>query len=260
MDNPSGSYNVAMYETLTGQTPGLPFTASVYAETSRVPAALPGHLSRLWTDTEARSCALPSCLPAFPAGPNTPARAQCPSDGQLTFVLGANTSSASVPVLFDSPTLTITTNAVLTDANFQAPAQSSGGYQYISGAANSWTFDPYSGVQANGSAWGAPSAREGGTQTAFLQGSGASVSQSVTFPAGTYNISFYAAQRTISGGAQGIAVYYDSTLVGSWSAGTIPDSFTVLTTSNFAATAGTHTITIEGTSPGDNTAFIDDVW
>ena len=56
-------------------------------------------------------------------------------------------------------------------------------------------------------------------QTAFLQGSGASVIQSANFNAGTYSISFYAAQRTISGGAQGIAVYYDSTLVGSWRRG-----------------------------------------
>jgi hypothetical protein len=155
-----------------------------------------------------------------------------------------------------SPNIIYTSSTgLLANANFQIPAQPTDGYQY-GPMTYGWTFNSGAGVQANGSAFGAPSAPDGGTQTAFLQSTG-SVIQSVAFNAGTFNISFYAAQRTC-GGAQAIAVYVDSTLVGSFNS--IPSSFTLLTTSNFAVvTTGTHTITIEGLNAGDNTAFTDDV-
>jgi hypothetical protein len=145
-------------------------------------------------------------------------------------------------------------SVTLSNSNFSAPSVPSS-YQY-GPFTNGWTFGTSAGVQANGSAWSAPTAPNGGTQTAFLQGCapGATISQSVNFPAGVYNISVMAAQRTTWGGAQAIAVYLDSTQIGYWTS--IPGSFTQFTTSNFTATAGIHTIEFEGLNAGDNTAFI----
>ncbi len=120
---------------------------------------------------------------------------------------------------------------------------------------NGWTFDGGSGVQHNGSAWGAASAPDG-VQTAFLQSVG-QMSQSVTFQAGTYSVGFKAAKRTISGGTQSFDVYYDSTLIGSFTP--TLGSFTSFTTDSFTATAGSHTIKFVGTALGDNTDFIDSV-
>ncbi len=155
-----------------------------------------------------------------------------------------------------SPNIIYTNHAgLVANADFQTPAQPSKGYEY-GPMTYGWTFSSGAGVQANGSAWGAPPAPNGGTQTGFLQ-STSSVTQSIDFAAGTYYISFLAAQRTSTGGPQTVAVYVDSTLVGTFSS--IPGSFTPLTTNSFTLTAGNHTVEIEGTNSGDNTAFIDDV-
>jgi hypothetical protein len=175
-----------------------------------------------------------------------------------SFTLTAGTHTVTIKGITsgdDTAFLDDVTITELANANFQAPAQPAKGYQY-GPMTYGWTFNSGAGVQANGSAFGAPSAPNGGTQAGFLQGGSSSVIQSVAFNAGTYNISFYAAQRS-SGGAQAISVYIDSTLVKSFSS--ISTSFTLLTTNNFTVTTGTHTITIEGLNTGDNTAFIDDV-
>ena len=169
--------------------------------------------------------------------------------GAHTVMIEGTTSTDNTAFIDD---VTITE---LANANFQAPAQPAKGYQY-GPMTYGWTFSSHAGVQANGSAWSAPAAPEGGTQTGLLQGV-SSVIQSVAMNAGNYNISFYAAQRTSTGGAQTIAVYVDSTLVGTFSS--IPSSFTLLNTKSFTVTTGTHTITIEGMNSGDNTAVIDDV-
>src|SRR5690348_13452866 len=116
--------------------------------------------------------------------------------------------------------------------------------------------DSGSGVQHNGSAFGASTAPES-VQTAFIQGAG-SFSQAITFTAGTYKVSFQAAKRTTYGGTQSFDVYYDSTVIGSFtpSSGT----FTSFSTSNFTvATPGSHTIKFMGTTTTDNTDFIDAV-
>lgn len=65
-----------------------------------------------------------------------------------------------------------------------------------------WTFSGGAGVQANGSAWGAPVAPDG-DQTAFIQNTitqhngPSTISKVVTLPAGNHVLSFYAAQRPI---------------------------------------------------------------
>jgi hypothetical protein len=147
------------------------------------------------------------------------------------------------------------------DAGFEAPNVGTGTYnafQYYP-TGTPWTF--YSGgvgVAGNGSGFtaGNPNAPEG-TQVGFLQGNGA-MSQSVSFPAGTYTISFLAAQRgNWQASSQTFQVTVDGTVVGTFTpAGT---SYAPYTTNAFSVTAGAHTIAFVGLNPngGDNTAFVD---
>jgi hypothetical protein len=124
-------------------------------------------------------------------------------------------------------------------------------------AAAGWSFLGTAGVAGNGSGFTStnPSAPEG-TQVAFLQQTG-SASQPLTFPAGTYKISFSAAQRKGQASTQTFNVLVDGNLVGTFT----PSStdYGTYTTNAFQVTAGTHVITFVGTNPngGDNTAFID---
>ena len=102
------------------------------------------------------------------------------------------------------------------------------------------------------------SPRAEGVQVAFLQGVG-SFSQAVAgWAAGSYTISFYAAQRG-SGNAsqQNFEVLVDGAVVGTFTpAGS---SYAVSTTPAFTVIAGSHTITFEGldSAGGDNTALVD---
>jgi hypothetical protein len=138
------------------------------------------------------------------------------------------------------------------------------GFQYNpSGAA--WTFTANSGTNGSGVAGNGsgftntnPSAPEG-TQVGFIQGTG-SISQSLTFTAGTFTINFQAAQRAnVSGNSQNFQVTVDGIVVGTFTpSGT---SYAGYTTSSFTVTAGAHTVGFVGlnTKGGDNTAFIDQV-
>jgi hypothetical protein len=135
---------------------------------------------------------------------------------------------------------------------FELPSTSN----YTSGPmTNGWTFEAYSGVQHNGSSFGATNAPEG-VQTAFVQGNG-SFSRSFTFTAGSSTINFQAAKRTTYGGTQSFNVLYDTTVIGSFTPSS--GSFSSFTTNSFTATAGSHTIKFVGTTTGDNTDFIDAV-
>jgi hypothetical protein len=150
--------------------------------------------------------------------------------------------------------------AALNDSDFELPALGKGAFQY-NPAGSPWTFSGGAGVAGNGSAFtgGNPNAPQG-SQVAFIQGLG-SISQSVTFPAGIFAITFSAAQRAnVQSSAQTFQVLVDGTAVGSNNelAGT---SYTTLTTSNFTVTAGSHTVTFQGTDlhQGDNTIFLDQI-
>jgi PKD repeat protein len=146
------------------------------------------------------------------------------------------------------------------DPDFGTPNVGAGSYSAFvydpSGSA--WTFSGSSGVAGNGSGFtsGNPNAPQG-TQVAFMQGTG-SVSQAVNLSAGTYTISFEAAQRgNWQDSSQTFAVEVDGQVVGTFT----PDStsYSSYTTDPFTVTAGTHTIAFVGLDPdgGDNTAFLD---
>ncbi len=122
---------------------------------------------------------------------------------------------------------------------------------------NGWVFDSHSGVQRNGSAFGAASAPSG-QQTAYLKtdsGTNGTMSQQLNFPAGTYKLSFQGATRS-GYGIQTFDVYVDSQKVGSFAPQS--SSFTTLTTNAFTVTTGKHTVKFVATSnTGDHTAFLD---
>ncbi|MCE0522099.1 MAG: family 16 glycosylhydrolase [Methylacidiphilales bacterium] len=147
-------------------------------------------------------------------------------------------------------------SATFANASFETPSVG-GGYTYSS-TGTSWTFTNNAGITGTGGAYGAPTPPNG-TQTGLLQGvSGTlgSMSQSVSFPAGTYTISFYGAQR--SGQVQPILVSVDGTAVGTYTpAGS---TFAQITTASFTVTAGNHTVTFAATtSSSDKTSFIDEL-
>ncbi len=149
----------------------------------------------------------------------------------------------------------------LQQGGFEAPSVGTGSsaYQY-NPSGSAWTFTGSAGVAGNNSAFtsGNPGAPQG-TQVAFLQWTG-SVSQTTTLTAGTYTLSFDAAQRGNSqASSQTFQVQVDGTTVGTFKpAG---KSYAVYTTNAFTVTAGPHTITFTGLNPngGDNSAFVDQV-
>ena len=150
------------------------------------------------------------------------------------------------------------TNEIVNDAaplvlntGFESPTVPT--YQYGS-FPNDWEFDDHSGIQANGSAFSAAGAPDG-QQTAFIQSTGV-FNQWITLPsAGNFVINFKAAKRTCCGGTESFNVNLDNTSLSSFtpSSGT----FSTYSTKPFAATAGLHEISFQGTAFGDNTDFID---
>jgi predicted aconitase with swiveling domain len=148
--------------------------------------------------------------------------------------------------------------AALVNPSFEVPALGSG-YQYNPSTSGvGWTFSANSGIQGNGSAWGAAPAADG-TQTAFVQGTG-SISQTLSLNAGGYTLSFQAARRNccVSPFVQPIQVSVDGVPVGSLVA-PASTSFGNVSIPLSIATTGAHTVTFAGTDPSDKTTFIDAV-
>ena len=147
----------------------------------------------------------------------------------------------------------------ISDAGFEQVQVGSGQYKYQP-TGSPWTFSPSTGLSGNNSAFtsGNPPALEG-AQVAFLQLHG-TISESVAgWAAGTYKLSFYAAQRGNVPSQQDFQVLVDGAVVGTFKpSGT---SYQTYTTNAFNIAAGTHTIMFRGldTVGGDNTAFIDAV-
>jgi hypothetical protein len=119
------------------------------------------------------------------------------------------------------------------------------------------TYTGTAGVAGNGSSLTAdnPDAPEG-TQVGFLQGQG-SFSATGTIAAGTYSITFSAAQSAGNLADQLLEVLVDGAVVGTFTpAGT---GYAAYTTASFTLAAGTHTVAFVGLDPDgqDSTALID---
>jgi hypothetical protein len=161
--------------------------------------------------------------------------------------------------------LTIKVNGLL-NPGFEAPATSTYIYNPSGGG---WIFTAQSGangsgVTANNSAFtsGNTNAPEG-AQCAFLQGI-STISQVVSgfIPGAKYNVTFAAAQRAYSSanGGQTWQVRIDGTIIGTFIPLANATNYVDYTT-NFTATATTHTLRFVGTDlhGGDNTVFLDNV-
>jgi fibronectin type 3 domain-containing protein len=172
-------------------------------------------------------------------------------------------------VLLNSSALLAQPN-VIGDAGFETVYLGTGNGTYgatnyrYSPSGSSWTFTGSSpsgsGIAGNASGFtfGNPNAPEG-VQVAFLQDSG-TTSQSVNFAAGSYTLSFQAAQRgNYQYTYQTFQVLVDGTVVGTFQPAST--SYAQYTTNRFTVMAGNHTIEFAGLNPngGDNTAFIDQV-
>ncbi len=127
-----------------------------------------------------------------------------------------------------------------------------------------WTFTGKAGIQeiGGGTVWQSPMPPQG-VQTAFIQSNTGLISQSLAFPPGKYAIRFMAAQRTnavdTTAGPEGIHVYLDSKLIGSFNSLPSSGAFVPLETSGFETDGESHTVSFKGTNFGSNTAFIDSV-
>ena len=148
----------------------------------------------------------------------------------------------------------------IADLGFEQVSVGAGEFQYDP-TGSPWAFSGSSGISGNNSGFtaGNPPAPQG-SQVAFLQGTG-SFTQSVTgWAAGSYVLTFDAAQReNYQASQQNFNVLVDGNVVGTFTpSGTSYQSFT---TAVFTVTAGSHTIAFQGldSAGGDNTAFIDQV-
>jgi len=122
-----------------------------------------------------------------------------------------------------------------------------------------WSFIGTAGVTGNNSTFttGNPSSPEG-AQTAFLQSSGCTISQSLLFPSSSnYTLLFYAAQRASHNrGAQSANVYLDGVLMGTISPSS--SAYQVFKIS-ITATQGKHLLKFQGMANTDSTLMLDQV-
>jgi hypothetical protein len=176
------------------------------------------------------------------------------------------------PITYGTPLSAINLNGTavtLPGAGFETPHVNGVGSGFLydpplnPGQGQPWTFTGTvgdgSGVTGNLSAFTSlnPTAPEG-EQVAFIQAAG-SISQTLTLDAGSYTVSFFAAQRANQASTQEIQVLIDGKEVGRITpSGT---DYGAYTTGVFTVAAGEHTLLFQGLNPqgGDNTAFIDQV-
>lgn len=179
--------------------------------------------------------------------------------------LGLDTAGGDNTVFIDGVQIAATTIASgePADSGFEAPSIGSGNfgdYQY-NPSGTPWQFAGYAGISGNDSGFtqSNPDAPEG-TQVAFLQFANSSISQSVSLSAGTYVVSFSAAQRVAyQSGQQNFEVLVDGNIVGQFTPNGA--NYAVYATNSFTVTAGTHAIEFLSldSAGGDETAFIDNV-
>jgi hypothetical protein len=190
--------------------------------------------------------------------PSAPLASSTKYTATISGVKDASGNTMTSPFIWSFTTAAPTSS--IGDPGFEQVQVGAGKFQYRP-TGSPWTFAGNSGISANNSGFtsGNPPAPQG-TQVAFLQGTG-SFSQPVTnWAAGSYTLTFYAAQRAnYQASRQDFNVQVDGVVIGTFTPSST--SYQSFTTAVFTVTAGAHTITFQGldTAGGDNTAFIDQV-
>ncbi|MBA4063450.1 MAG: hypothetical protein C0501_07010 [Isosphaera sp.] len=194
-------------------------------------------------------------------------RADSPVNG-----IGAAIPADILAAVGRSPTAPPLTGAVdpvgappagLLGGGFEAPNLGAGvsAYAPAVGGGNPWAFSASAGVSGNNSPFtaGGPSAPQG-SQVAFLQDV-STISQAVALPAGTYRVTFRAAQRVFNGGVdQQLRVRL--TGAGGTQAVPVPVAGTAYQTYSVdftVAAAADYDLVFESLVPGGSTMFLDNV-
>ena len=175
---------------------------------------------------------------------------------------GLDSAGGDNTAFVDAVTVAVaqTTVPAMADPSFEQVVVGSGQFQYRP-TGSPWTFVGGAGISGNNSGFtGGNPPEPQGVQVAFLQTTG-SFSQSISgWAAGSYVITFNAAQRgNYQASRQDFSVLIDGTVVGTFTpSGTTYQSFS---TAAFTVTAGSHTVKFQGldSAGGDNTAFVDAV-
>jgi hypothetical protein len=182
--------------------------------------------------------------------------------------LGIDTAGGPSTAFIDAVTITVVSSippAVPTigDSGFEQIPVGAAGY-LVDPSGSAWMFSGAagsgSGVTGNNSALtsGNPNAPDG-KQVAYLQGDG-TITQSVDgWAAGTYTISFDAAQRENYPGAEDFEVLIDGNVVGTYDPDATATTYTMDTTNTFMVAAGAHTIEFEGMDGDPYSVFLDEV-
>ena len=137
--------------------------------------------------------------------------------GRIALALGALVGVALVPLVTRAQNSASV--IAVPGGSFESPVYAASPFYGYQPANSEWTWSGLAGIQRNGSTLGAANAPTGaGVQTAFLQGSGTAgnqgaFSQNITLAAGTYRVTFKAAQRS-SGAAVPIQIKMDGTALG----------------------------------------------
>ena len=119
--------------------------------------------------------------------------------GTHTVTLISVSQSTGAAILIDNVAINPVQDTIL-DGGFEQPALPANSFQYDQ-TGSAWQFSATAGISRNGSNfqtnWTETQNAPAGTQVAFIQEYG-SMSQSVYLDAGTYQLSFLAAQRAIT--------------------------------------------------------------
>lgn len=150
------------------------------------------------------------------------------------------------------------TGQTITDPGFETPAQAPGKFAFAP-TGSAWSFGRNAGLAGNASAFTLrnPAAPQG-AQVGFIQYA-STVSQTIpAWPAGSYQVSFMAAQRM--GGVpqnQSVAVLIDGQPVGTVTA--LTSSYQNYYTPAFIVAAGSHTLGFQGLNTNGDTMFLDSI-
>jgi hypothetical protein len=134
--------------------------------------------------------------------------------------------------------------------SFESPAYGNGGYQYLGGLVDSWTYGGGSGVANENSPWFAGTPPDG-NQAAFCQQTSCSISQTISgFTVGdSYTVSFYEAGRP-GYSAEPIEVMLGGVDLGTFTPGSL--SFNEVTTGPMDANNTTMTLEFLGGNSSGN--------
>ena len=173
---------------------------------------------------------------------------------------GLNSAGGDNTAFLDQVSLTQVSSPQIRDPDFEQVVVGTGHFEYDP-TGSPWTFSGTAGISGNSSGFtGSNPPAPQGSQVAFIQSDG-SFSQTVSnWVAGTYILTFEAAQRgSNQASEQNFSVLIDGTVVGTFTPSS--SSYQSYSTLVFTVTAGAHTITFQGldSAGGDNTAMIDDV-